>query len=242
MAENVLPVRMQLRYDTYSNWMNSETILLPGEIAIAAMYNRNTLLSSNNMPENTPPAVGIKVGDGTSYFYQLPWLQAVSADVYNWAKTATKPTYNANEITGLAEYISQHGGGGGGGDGTSGASGYQIVYDSVNKKYVLQYYDEETGEWVNTTSEIEFAEILNRLTALENWANGDQVNIGNLDFPLIAFVYDQVLNYLNRLDVNDMAVAHQFVTQVEQIELFDLFSFYLPYSLTSYPVIFANFF
>jgi len=50
------------------------------------------------LPENTPPAIGIKIGDGKRYFYQLPWVQAVAADVFRWAKAANKPTYTAQEI------------------------------------------------------------------------------------------------------------------------------------------------
>ena len=38
------------------------------------------------MPEHTPPAIGIKIGDGEHYFHELPWVQAVAADVFNWAK------------------------------------------------------------------------------------------------------------------------------------------------------------
>jgi hypothetical protein len=35
MAENILQTRIQLRYDTYTRWMNSNVILKPGETAIA---------------------------------------------------------------------------------------------------------------------------------------------------------------------------------------------------------------
>ena len=46
-----------------------------------------------------------KVGDGSSTFANLPWASARAADVYDWAKAATKPTYTASEIQGLADYI-----------------------------------------------------------------------------------------------------------------------------------------
>ena len=66
MAENVLSTRILLRYDTYFHWMNSGAILKPGEAAIAAFPDEN---------ENRPPkAVGIKIGDGLHYFYELPWI------------------------------------------------------------------------------------------------------------------------------------------------------------------------
>jgi len=46
--------------------MNSDVILKPGEMAIAAFPNTNAILP--------PKAVGIKVGDGTHYFDELPWI------------------------------------------------------------------------------------------------------------------------------------------------------------------------
>lgn len=49
----------------------------------------------------------IKIGeDGVKTFNDLPWnFYAKASDVYNWAKTKEKPTYTANEISGLADYI-----------------------------------------------------------------------------------------------------------------------------------------
>jgi hypothetical protein len=104
MAENILETRILLRYDTYNNWMNSDVILKQGEMAVAAI-NRRSLGNTDTLPENTPPAIGLKVGDGTHYFDELPWVQAVSADVYNWAKSSSKPTYTANEIQGLQAFV-----------------------------------------------------------------------------------------------------------------------------------------
>ena len=46
----------------------------------------------------TPPQILFKVGDGTSKFSQLQYASSKAADVYAWAKAASKPTYNANEI------------------------------------------------------------------------------------------------------------------------------------------------
>jgi len=127
--DNRLTVTILLRYDTYSNWMNSDLILGAGEAAIAAFPNLNSTLP--------PTAVGIKMGDGRHYFDELPWIQAVAADVYAWAKASNKPTYTANEISGLAEFIAAHTSGGGGG-GSAGSGSYQIVYDNVSNKYILQ--------------------------------------------------------------------------------------------------------
>jgi len=75
MAEHVLETKFQLRYDTYINWMNSNDILKSGEVAIATFPQNRTIEGlSNSRPENTPPAIGMKVGDGVHYFYELPWV------------------------------------------------------------------------------------------------------------------------------------------------------------------------
>jgi len=49
--------------------MNSDVILKQGEAAICAFPNNRSIAGSNITPENTPPAIGIKIGDGSSYFY-----------------------------------------------------------------------------------------------------------------------------------------------------------------------------
>ena len=210
MADNVLNARLQLRYDTYNHWMASSLILMPGEVAIATM----TPISAES-----PAQVGIKVGDGIHYFDELQWIQAIAADVYEWAKQINKPQYNASEIVGLAEYIATHGGGGGsgGGSGETPSGTYQIIYDNAASKYILQYYDDDDGIWKNTTGEeIDLSSILSRLNNIERWANGETTHLGNIELPLTAFIYDEVMIYLNRLDVNDSAVAHQFVTAVSE--------------------------
>ena len=204
MAEHVLAANVLLRYDTYSNWMNSDVILKQGEAAVAIFPSQDILLTK----------VGIKIGNGNSYFYQLPWIQAVAADVYNWAKSSTKPSYSADEIDGLAQYIEQHGGGSSGGSGA--ASSYRIIYNNTNNKYILQYYDDDTDDWVNTTSEIDFSTVINRLNAIENWANGAQTDIGNIEMPLVGYISDVVSLAVGRLDTNDTVVDHQFVTSVSQ--------------------------
>jgi hypothetical protein len=54
--------------------MNSSNILMPGEIAIAAIYNNNIIAPSDMTPSSIAPEVGIKIGDGLHYFSELPWL------------------------------------------------------------------------------------------------------------------------------------------------------------------------
>lgn len=100
MAEKILNARLQLKYDQYSNWQNSSLILKKGEIAIATIPQGTT---ADGVVK--PPAVVAKVGDGSSTFAQLPWLQGPASDVHDWAKAANKPAYTADEISGLADYI-----------------------------------------------------------------------------------------------------------------------------------------
>ena len=208
MADNRLETRILLRYDTYSRWMSSDLILALGEVALAAF--------PSTTPGGPPRTVGVKVGDGIHYFDELPWIQAIAADVYNWAKEANPPS--AENIPGLAEFIEAHtsGGGSGGGE-SSAAGGYRIVWNGETKKYILQQLNEETGEWENANSEqINLSDILGRLDAIERWANGGVLNIGNIELPINAIVYDELITYLNYIEVNDIGLEHQFVTSVSQ--------------------------
>ena len=216
MADHRIETKILLRYATYSQWMSSDLILLPGEAAVAYFPRTSTLTNTDDVPDLTPPAIGIKIGDGHSYFDELPWVQAIAADVYSWAKEENKPTYAATEITGLTEFINSVGGGGGSG-GNSAAS-YRIIYDSTNNKYILQYYDETSQDWVSTTSEINLAQILNRINTIERWANGARSNLGNIEVPIVEYIYEEVLNYINALDYPDQIEPHQFITSVVQTD------------------------
>ena len=77
MAEKILNTRIQLKYDTLTNWTNSTFTLKKGEIAIVEVP---TVEGSTLQP------VMFKVGDGTKTFSQLDWASAKAADVYGWAK------------------------------------------------------------------------------------------------------------------------------------------------------------
>lgn len=92
MATTTLSTRITLKYDTLANWNASEFILKKGEVAICSLDTGETVNQS------TPPAVLLKVGDGAHKFSVLPWASGLAADVYGWAKEATKPTYTASEV------------------------------------------------------------------------------------------------------------------------------------------------
>lgn len=90
---NTLNTRIALKYDLLTNWNASSLILKKGEIAIAEIPSQNNLVNdSAHTPENAPPAILMKVGDGDHRFSELPWVQAVAGDVYAWAKKANAPT------------------------------------------------------------------------------------------------------------------------------------------------------
>ena len=86
MAEKIINTRVQLKYDTLTNWLASSVILKAGEVAIA------TIATANSDSGLTPPAIGIKVGDGNNTFANLNWIQAVAGDVPTWAKEAAGAT------------------------------------------------------------------------------------------------------------------------------------------------------
>ena len=109
-----LNTRIALKYDNYENWQTYNPILLKGEIAIAELpvSENKPGVGVPNAEGSTPaiqnaPNILIKVGDGTNHYNDLKFVSALAADVYSWAKAATKPTYSAGEITGLDEHISQ---------------------------------------------------------------------------------------------------------------------------------------
>lgn len=104
MAEKILQTRIQLKYDSLANWMQDKITLKAGEMAIATIET-----AANGSTGMTPPAVGIKIGNGSSKFSALPWIQAVAGDVPSWAKeaewTQVKKAYNqaiADAISGLS--------------------------------------------------------------------------------------------------------------------------------------------
>ena len=94
-----LNVRINHKFDSFSNWMNSDLVLNKGELAIAEIPSAQTESGL------TPSAIGIKVGDSENKFSGLKWIQATAGDVHTWAKAAKKPEYTAEEISGLESYI-----------------------------------------------------------------------------------------------------------------------------------------
>lgn len=96
MATKTLKTRIQLKYDTYTNWNTNNPILLKGEWAATVIPTTAQDGSSST------PVVMLKVGDGVvdaqgnitgTQFRDLPWASALASDVYSWAKKEN-PDYN----------------------------------------------------------------------------------------------------------------------------------------------------
>lgn len=210
MAEHILETRIQLRYGTYSQWMNSDIILKVGEAAIAS-FPRNRILEnlSNSEPDNTPPAIGIKIGDGQHYFYELPWVQAIAADVYNWAKTSTKPVYTANEIQGLQNFIENIAGIGGGGNVVPRV--YQLIEGTgeYENQYFLRYTEDNENWVIDNSTAID----LNDLVTLINWIGRNFIE----EYPnLTTRNATQIRAFLATLNYTDSVRPNQFVTSVSE--------------------------
>ena len=212
MAEHMIETRILLRYDTYSNWMNSTTILKQGEAAVCA-FPRNRVIEdlSNSIPENTPPAIGIKIGDGIHYFRELPWIQAIAADVYNWAKQSYKPSYSAQEIEGLQAYVEELIGGGTGGV-TIAPRIYQLYQgsgDNENKYYLRYKENDENNNWIlDTSTYID----LNDLIKIREWIGSfldEYVTLGTATGM-------QTRTLIGRLNYTDNPRDNYFVTSVSE--------------------------
>lgn len=79
---NEIFTRIQLKYDSYTEWQKVEATFKPlkGEICIVN--------PATNLADAAKVPCLMKVGDGTNFFKDLPWISATAADVYKWAKAA----------------------------------------------------------------------------------------------------------------------------------------------------------
>ena len=202
-----LNTRIALKYDSYQNWQTHNPVLLKGEIAIAELpvSENKPGVGEPNAAGSTPaiqnaPNILIKVGDGINKYNDLKFVSALAADVYSWAKAATKPTYSAGEITGLKDYIS--------GTIQDTNTQYRIVaVDGATYSYKLQKKDIKDAGYTDVDgSVISLTDVDARLDALET-AIGDN-----------GTVQEQINAAIGGLDNNDAAVANQFVTEVKETD------------------------
>ena len=202
-----LNTRIALKYDSYGNWTEHNPILLKGEIAIAELpvSENKPGVGEPNAAGSTPaiqnaPNILIKVGDGTNHYNDLKFVSALAADVYSWAKAATKPTYSASEITGLDNYISQ--------TIQDTNTQYRIVaVDGAAYSYKLQKKDISDADYTDVPgSLISLTDVDSRLDKLE-------AAIGKN-----GTVQEQINAAIGGLDYGDAAVANQFVTEVKETD------------------------
>lgn len=87
MAEKILNTRIQLKRDTLTNWNESSLVLKPGELAVA--YVDVATKDEKGNIVHVPTAIlkaGENVEGSTKTFKELPFVSAIAADVYAWAK------------------------------------------------------------------------------------------------------------------------------------------------------------
>ena len=98
-----ISARILTKYDTLENWSAKNPKLLQGELAVV-----NPGITIEGHP-TTLLKSGLAGTDGKGVaFNECPYIWAYAADVYDWAKAETKPTYDATEISGLDNYIVGH--------------------------------------------------------------------------------------------------------------------------------------
>lgn len=146
--------RLQLKYDTYENWNTNNPVLLAGEMAVVVVPDSTGVVQNE-------PTVLFKVGDGSTNFNNLKWASGLAGDVYAWAKASTKPTYTAEEITGLEDYIS--------GAIQDTDTQYKIV-KTGNLSFKLQSKPKTGGDWTDTGETIDLTETVH--TLIEGTENG----------------------------------------------------------------------
>lgn len=132
MANKTFNTRICMKNDTYAQWVAKDPVLLKGEIAVV-------VIPADTGAVQGEPVTLFKVGDGTKKFSQLDFIGAKAADVYGWAKAASKPEYSANEITGLADYIS--------GEIQDSNTTYKLEADAENGRKFYLYSKEINGDW-----------------------------------------------------------------------------------------------
>ena len=144
MADKIFNTRIQLKYDTYANWQSKNPVLKSGEVGICVIPAETGAVTAE-------PAILMKVGDGTKTWTQLSFVTGLAGDVYSWAKASSKPTYTAQEISGLSDYIS--------GEIQDTNTQYKIEADKDNGRKFYLYSKEKGGDFGTTpVSTIEIPE------------------------------------------------------------------------------------
>lgn len=225
-----LNTRIQLKCDIYENWQANDIVLKNGEIGFC-------VIPADTGAAQTEPTVMAKIGDGAKKYSELDWMSAKAADVYAWAKAATKPTYQASEIEGLDDFIS--------GEVNDTNTQYQIVQNG-NMGFKLQKKDIGDPSFTDVNDITLVAPTLGSGSANGTVAyNGTDVAVTGLKdaaYTTVADIIAQVTGpaepeepatgadntiagakaYADEkvaaLDFDDSAVEHQFITEVNETD------------------------
>lgn len=220
MSEKRFRTRLLTRYDSMENWQAENPVLLEGEMGISLLAGQ----------DGAKDSLLIKVGNGTDNYNDLPFVSAIAGDVYAWAKAEEKPTYTAEEIDGLADYIA--------GEIEDTNTKYQMVAGEDSKTFILQSQEKGETEWTNiytltipeditytveTTEDgkVQFVPSEGEaVTIVQIESNPDAIATGSTKVPtagaVAEYVESKVGNGLGDLNLEDAAVTGQFVTEVTQ--------------------------
>lgn len=155
MANTTFNTRIKLKYDTLANWTTNKTaVLLNGEIGLCYVPAVTTGTTT------TAPTVLFKVGDGKTTWESLPWGSGLAADVYDWAKATTKPSYDYSEIKNTPTMT------------VDTNTTYKLVQDGTDKhKFTLQSQEKGTSTWTTVST----------ITIPDN-NNNQTIKVGNTTF------------------------------------------------------------
>lgn len=157
MANTTFNTRIQNKIDTFANWQTNNPKLLNGEIAIVVVPAKAGAVAQE-------PAILFKVGDGVKLFKELGWASGIAADVYDWAKAASKPSYSADEIDGLESYIA--------GQIQDTDTQYKIEVDADDPHKYYLYSKAKGGAWGTTPTSTITIPADKVYTLVEGTANG----------------------------------------------------------------------
>lgn len=196
--EKILNTRLQLKYDTYENWYASTFILKAGEVAIATVANNEANINGTKF--TNLPNIVIKVGDGVNLYKDLKFVSALAADVHDWAKSATPPTYDM--IGGLEEYVRglTHE------EIQDTDTQYTIVpVEGSTYKFELRSKGLSDEGW-SKAAEIDLTAVGERLTALEGLVGSEKVEtqisnaIGALDVAKVEVAAGEIIDSIEEID------------------------------------------
>jgi len=95
-----MAVLVQLRRDTEANWYNYNPILMNGEIGICEDAGPPQVIPATGPNTATGGAPGFKIGDGTTNWNNLPWVNVGPTGAASTVTGPTGPTGAASTVTG----------------------------------------------------------------------------------------------------------------------------------------------